>query len=480
MKTKEIIQQLHDFESRNVTFIEADGSWPIVWERAKGAFVWDADGKKYLDLTAAFGVAAAGHANARVVRAGQTQLARLPHAMGDVHPHALKAELAQKLSQITFERWNSIRRDEFHEFQKSKTQLGTRGTRPSGKTIFTNSGFEAVEAALKTAILATGRHGVIAFTGAYHGLGYGTLNATHREYFRKPFQPQLREFVHFAPFPIPARGSRREEAHFKNRKSEIGNRKFPEPPHVGCYEVEQRLRQLFRRKKIGAILVEPVQARGGINVPPPEFLPLLRKLCDEFGALLIADEIYTGFGRTGKWFACEHSGVAPDLICLGKALTGGFPLSACVGRADLMDAAWPPSKGEALHTSTFLGNPVGCAMALAQIAEIERQKLPERSAQLGGFLFAELQSKIPGGKFQIAVRGQGLMAGVELRRHDGSPATAETFAAVKNLLQRGYIFLPEGEHGNVISFTPPLTITKLQLAKAVAALAEVLTTDGHR
>ena len=118
-----------------------------------------------------------------------------------------------------------------------------------------------------------------------------------------------------------------------------------------------------------------MQARGGINIPPPEFLPLLRKLCDEHGALLILDEIYTGFGRTGKWFACEHTGVVPDLICLGKALTGGFPLSACVGRADLMDAAWPASRGEAIHTSTFLGHPVGCAMALAQIKEIEQLEI---------------------------------------------------------------------------------------------------------
>ena len=362
--TRNILQQLRDFESRNITFIEPDGSWPIVWERVKDVFVWDADGKKYLDLTGAFGVAAAGHANPRVVKAGQAQLARLPHAMGDVHPHALKAQLARELSRITFERWDKFRWDELHE---SKI-LGTRVTRPSGKTIFCNSGFEAVEAALKTAILATGRHGVIAFTGAYHGLGYGALNATHRDFFRKPFQTQLREFARFVQFP--------------EKTADLA-------------AVEFQIRHLFRREWVGAILVEPVQARGGINIPPPEFLPLLRKLCDEFGALLIPDEIYTGFGRTGKWFACEHAAVAPDLICLGKALTGGFPLSACVGRADLMDAAWPPSKGEALHTSTFLGNPVGCAMALAQIAEIEKLKLPERAAELGEFLLAQFSRVQP-------------------------------------------------------------------------------------
>jgi 4-aminobutyrate aminotransferase-like enzyme len=164
--TKKTLALLRAYESRNVTFIEPDGSWPIVWERARGANVWDADGKKYLDLTAAFGVAAAGHANPQVVRVGQRQMEKLLHAMGDVHPHALKARLARELSAITFERW------------------ANHGT---GKTIFCNSGFEAVEAALKTALLATGRRGVIAFEGGYHGLGYGALNATHREHFRGPF-----------------------------------------------------------------------------------------------------------------------------------------------------------------------------------------------------------------------------------------------------------------------------------------------------
>jgi 4-aminobutyrate aminotransferase-like enzyme len=439
-ETQKILQQLRDYESRNILFQEADGSWPIVWERAKGVHVWDAEGKKYLDLTAAFGVAAAGHANPNVVKAGQKQMAKLLHAMGDVHPHALKAELAQKLSQVTFERWAA---------EKRKAESGKAKT---GKAIFSNSGFEAVESALKTAALATKKRGVIAFAGAYHGLGYGALNVTHRDFFRSPFQSQLREFGHFVLFP--------------KKTSDLAT-------------VEFQIRNFFRRERVGAILVEPVQARGGCNVPPKEFLPLLRKLCDEFGALLILDEIYTGFGRTGKWFACEHSQTIPDLICLGKALTGGFPLSACVGRADLMDAAWPPSRGEAIHTSTFLGHPVGCAMALAQISEIEKLNLPERSAELGEFLLDELKTKISNSKLKIDVRGLGLMAGIELQLPDGKPATDITIQAIKMLLHRGYIFLPEGEHGNVISFTPPLTITKAQLAKAVAELQKALTTDGH-
>ncbi len=408
--------------------MEPDGSWPVVWDRARDVHVWDQEGKKYLDLTAAFGVAAAGHANPNVVKAGQVQLARLPHAMGDVHPHALKAELARELSRITFEKW----------------------TQKTGKTIFCNSGFEAVEAALKTAMLGTGRQGVVAFTGAYHGLGYGALNVTHRDFFRRGFHYQLREFGHFAPFPV--------------KSNDLS-------------AVEWFIRRVIRRERIGAILVEPIQARGGIHLPPPGFLPMLRKLCDENSAFLILDEIYTGFGRTGKWFACQHAQTTPDLICLGKALTGGFPLSACVGRADIMDAAWPVSRGEAVHTSTFLGNPVGCAMALAQIAEIEKLELPDRAAELGEFLLQELATHITPQKLSVAVRGLGLMAGVELKLPDGKPATEITLKAIKTLLQRGFIFLPEGEHANVIGFTPPLTITKLQLSQSVKALAEVLAAD---
>jgi 4-aminobutyrate aminotransferase-like enzyme len=442
-----ILQQLRAYESRNVTFCDPDGTWPIVWERARGVHVWDTDGKKYLDLTAAFGVAAAGHANPRVVAAGQKQMSTLLHAMGDVHPHALKVQLARELSRITFERWSR----------------NTRATGLTGKVIFCNSGFEAVEAALKTALLATDKRGIVAFAGAYHGLGYGTLNATHRDHFRGPFRSQLREFGHFVPFPVAT-----------DVRRHTSSQRKPGLPHVGFKEVEKQLRQIFRREKIGAILVEPIQARGGINIPPSEFLPWLRKMCDRHGALLILDEIYTGFGRTGKWFACEHSGVIPDLICLGKALTGGFPLSACVGRAELMDAAWPVSHGEAIHTSTFLGHPVGCAMALAQIGEIRRHKLCERSALLGEFLLRRLRLATGNQASTKSVRGLGLMAGLELRQTDGAPATKKSLHCIKAMLQRGFILLPEGEHGNVISFTPPLTITRAELTRCVDNLAEVL------
>ncbi|HEY5912034.1 MAG TPA: aspartate aminotransferase family protein [Verrucomicrobiae bacterium] len=441
--TRRTLALLRAYESRNVTFQEPDGSWPIVWDRARGVHVWDAEGRKYLDLTAAFGVAAAGHANPRVVKAGQRQMAKLLHAMGDVHPHPLKARLARELSRITFERWRS---------------------HSSGKAIFCNSGFEAVEAALKTAMLATGKPGVIAFEGAYHGLGYGALNATHRGHFRGPFLSQLGQFGYFVPFPSVGQASRPSLSKARDRITDKLN---------GCFTVEKQIRRLLRAKKIGAILVEPIQVRGGINIPDPRFLPMLRRLCTEHGTLLILDEIYTGFGRTGRWFACEHPAVVPDLICLGKALTGGFPLSACVGRADLMDAAWLPSTGEAIHTSTFLGHPVGCAMALAQIRELSNRGLIERSRRLGEHLSSLLFSHITQTS-TCSSRGLGLLAGVELLTSAGKPATDAALTLIKRLLHQGYIFLPEGEHANVISFTPPLTISPRQLQDAVEALATVL------
>ncbi|RME95060.1 MAG: aspartate aminotransferase family protein [Verrucomicrobia bacterium] len=430
-RTRQVLARLRRYESRNILFIDPDGDWPIVWERAADCTVWDADGRSYLDLTAAFGVAAAGHANPRVVAAGQAQMARLLHAMGDVHPHPGKAELARRLSELTFERWS--------------------GGATHGKTILCNSGFEAVEAALKTAFLATGRHRVLAFEGAYHGLGYGALTTTHRPFFRSPFRRQLREFARFVPFPLRPE----EEAETRRRM-----------------DAEQA------RAPVGAVLVEPIQARGGIRVPPAGFLRELRQWCDRHGALLVLDEIYTGFGRTGRWFACEHEEVTPDLICLGKALTGGFPMSACVGRADLMDAAWPASEGEALHTSTFLGHPVGCAMALAQTTELRRRRLVERSARLGEALLAWLQ-EIPAPRgVRLDARGRGLMAGLELRDRQGRPATALAVRVVKRLLREGYVFLPEGDAANVIAFTPPLTIPREALRRAVEALGRAIAAEA--
>lgn len=440
-ESQRVLRLLRQYESRNVTFVSRDGSWPVVWHRARGVRVWDVDGRQYIDLTAAFGVANTGHANPRVVKAAKQQISRLPHAMGDVHPHPLKAELARTLSQITFERW----------------QCGQHG-----KTIFGNSGFEAVEAALKTAMLATGRPGVIVFEGAYHGLGYGALNVTHRDFFRAPFIKQLGGFAYFAPFPStgPVSGVGKPGMSTENR--------------VKLEKTMAAIERIARKHPIGAVLVEPIQGRAGIRIPVHGFLPALRSWCDANDVLLILDEIYTGFGRTGAWFACDHENVVPDLICLGKALTGGFPLSACVGKADLMDNAWPDATGEAIHTSTFLGNPIGCAMALAQIEELKAAGLIERSAILGEFLLQQLGAISAPSSLLLNPRGMGLMAGLELVRRDCSPATSEAISVLKEMLLCGYIMLAEGEASNVLSITPPLTIGAVDLQRAVKTIEHAL------
>ena len=429
------LKLLQRYESRNVTHLAADGAWPIVWERAKGVHVWDTDGKKYLDLTGAFAVAATGHANPRVTQAGQLQLETLPHAMGDVHPHALKGQLARELSKLTYERWA---RNEFRHvhYRCLPHEMPPR----HAKTIFCNSGFEAVEAALKTAHLATNKPGVIAFDGAYHGLGYGALSTTHRKMFHEPFKKQLGQFSHFAQFPETDQARRETVAHVK---------------------------KLFKKHLIGAVLVEPIQGRAGLRVPPLRFLGDLKALCEEHHALLIFDEIYTGFGRTGEWFAADAGKFFPDLICLGKALTNGFPLSACVGRATVMDRAWPASEGEAIHTSTFLGHPVGCAMALAQLQELKEKKLVTQARRLGKKFETMCQHiAIPGARHA----GRGLMAGLAFDKSEGP----RVLNAVKEMLRRGYILLPAGEHGQVIAFSPPLTITEKQLERTLVTLQKVM------
>lgn len=436
-RTSETLGRLQRYESRNITFLDPGAGWPIVWKRARGCRVQDESGRWYLDLTAAFGVAAAGHANPAVVRAGRRQMGELLHAMGDVHPHALKARLAMELSRLTFGRW-------------TRRRAGRPAGPETGKVIFGCSGFEAVEAALKTARLATGRPGVIAFRGGYHGVGYGALNATERGHFRDPFRDQLREFGRFVDFPGAG----------------------PDDPSGPATEaaLERALDEAAAPGDIGAIIAEPMQARGGIRIPPPWFLPCLRRWADRHGALLILDEIYTGFGRTGAWFACEHSGVVPDLVCLGKALTGGFPLSACVGRARVMDA-WPEAMGEAIHTSTYLGHPVGCAMALAQIAELRRLDLPRRAARMGRRIEAGLQAlqhRFPDRVSRVSAVG--LMAGIAWRRADGGPDTVLSVDLMQEVLRRGVLLLPEGEHSEVTGITPPLTLTEAQWAQALRCL----------
>ena len=421
--SRKLIEKLAHFESQNVTF--SNEHFPIFWERASGGNVWDADGNRYLDMTSGFGVCGLGHGATAQAMAAQSS--KLVHGLGDVHPSPLKASLCQALSRITFERWKE----------------------GPAKTILCNSGSEAVEAALKTALLHSGKPGVLSFTGAYHGLGHGSLETCGLPFFRDPFAGQLAHFGVRLPYPYCFRCPFGRTEGFR-----LEGRDFPNCSSACIESLHAQLDKTIRHREIGCILVEPVQGRGGDIVPPKDFLPLLRQVCDEYKILLIVDEIYTGFHRTGRFFACEHSGVVPDIICLGKGLTGGFPLSACVGKSHVMDA-WPRSDGEALHTSTFLGHPVGCAMALAAISEHEKPGVATRAKNAGLFLRAALPV-VP----NTHLRGLGALIGLELLTQKGAPDASTVSRVVGDALKSGLILLGGGSDGNVLSFAPTFDLTE--------------------
>ena len=441
-RSRQLAARLQRVESRNVTLVTDD--WPVFWERAEGVNVWDADGNRFLDFTAGFGVAGLGHSSAPVRNALTAQAGRLLHAMGDVHPAESKVELCEMLGELTFGRWGTGR----------------------GKVILGNSGSDAIEAALKTAVLHSGQPGVLVFEGAYHGLGYGALEASALEFFRAPFAAQLGRFAVSVPYPYCYRCPFGHGGGFALEGGE-----FPNCCSACLGDLGKRIRAEISRREIGAILVEPVQGRGGDLVPPRDFLRLLRQICDEEKILLIADEIYTGLNRTGRLFACEHSDVVPDIICLGKALTSGFPLSACVGRAAVMDA-WPESSGEALHTSTFLGNPLGCVMALASLREHAKPETAAKVRAAGRHLRAALE-KIRSPRIGN-LRGVGLLVGVEIIGADGAPDAATVACCVAALLQRGLLLLAGGRHGNVISLAPPFDLAGEESEFLASRLAEAL------
>ena len=274
---------------------------------------------------------------------------------------------------------------------------------------------------------------MLAFTGGYHGLSYGALDVTARADFRGPFLPQMGRFTTHVPFG----GSLEEiEAHLQTGQ-------------------------------FGAVLCEPVQGRGGIVEPPPGWLGALRQLCTRHGVLLILDEIFTGWGRTGDWFACQHENVTPDILCVGKAMGGGLPISACVAPATIMNA-WPLSEGEALHTSTFLGNPVACAASLAALHVLQEENLPAIAKETGVYFSAQLrtlQAAHPG-KIQD-VRGRGLMLGLLFVSRE------ECLPLVPAALQKGLIMLPAG-HGDVLEFVPPLVVSRIQIDWCVGVLDDLL------
>jgi 4-aminobutyrate aminotransferase-like enzyme len=435
-----LADRLRAVECRNVTHLTDD--WPIFWEEAAGTNVRDADGNVYIDLSAGFGVALLGHSHPAIVAAVTEQARRLVHGMGDVHPPEIRVRLLERLCALA--PW------------------------PGARAALASTGSEAVEVALKTAQLATGKPGVLAFESGYHGLTLGSLAATAREDFRRPFARRLYPGVTFVPFPVASRAT------------------VPSPVEAdrrACDEALGLVREALRvgapnGDPIGAVLVEPVQGRAGARLAPAGFMAGLTQLAREADVLVIADEVLTGMGRCGALLASERVGLEPDLVCVGKALGGGLPISACIGSADVMDA-WPRSDGEALHTSTFLGHPLACAAALAALECIESERVFERAESTGSRLLDGLSERLSSARRVEEVRGLGLLLGIELgeareggTRMERSGASASDGGARVALgaLRRGVIVLPAGDVGQVVELTPPVTSTDEQLEYALDAL----------
>ncbi|MCA9632197.1 MAG: aspartate aminotransferase family protein [Myxococcales bacterium] len=392
----------------------------IVYSTAKGSNVLDVDGNRYVDLAAGFGALLLGHAHPRILKVLELQAERLMQALGDVYTSEPRIALCERLARLYPER---------------------------AQVILGQSGADAVSAALKTAVLATGKSGVVAFEGSYHGLSYGPLAATSlRESYRQPFAEQLNPAVRFVPYPAS----------------------------VGLLDLAlERVRFELVRGDVGAVLVEPILGRGGVIVPPQGFLEELKELTQQHGALLIADEIWTALGRAGDMLVSVARGVTPDLICLGKGLGGGLPISACIGSVETM-AAWR-REHEVVHTATFAGAPLACATAIATLDVLRRDRLVERAHEVGQAFGARLRAAVEGAAPDCTVRGQGLMWGVELPQRGNGGAAVRLMRA---LLEAGYIVSTGGGTRDVMVLTPSLVIGENQLEAFVAELPLALQACG--
>jgi 4-aminobutyrate aminotransferase/(S)-3-amino-2-methylpropionate transaminase len=397
------------------TRLSGEEQAPIVYARGEGANVFDVDDNRYVDLTAGFGALLLGHRPAQVAAVIEEQSGKLWLALGDVYPSDAKVALCERLAALL-------------PGTGSRVMLGT-------------SGADAVTAALKTAVLATGRPGVVAFEGAYHGLSHGPLAACGlRPSFREPFAGQLGVHVQFAPYPA-------DDAGFA--------------ASLGAVD------RALGTGQVGAVLVEPILGRGGCIVPPPSFLPSLREACDRAGALLVCDEVWTGLGRSGAWLAVHDAGVRADVLCLGKGLGGGLPISACIGSEEAM-SAWGAHGGSTIHTGTHFGAPIACAAAMAVLDALEQRDLPARARAAGERWMTALRERTVGAGVH-EVRGRGLMVGVSL---DGGGPRA--LAVTRKLLARGWVVLTGGMAGDVLTLTPPLDVDEALLSAFADDLGDVL------
>jgi len=368
--------------------------------RGKGALVWDINGNEYIDCTGSYGVCIVGHCHPRVVEAVQRQVETLIACHASFY-NDVRSELLEKLIRIA----------------------------PKGldKVFLSNSGAESVECAIKLARKYSGKPEIIAMVGAFHGKTMGALSATWKKKYRDPFMPLVPGFKHVPPDNL------------------------------------EKVRDAIT-EKTAAVIVEPVRGEGGVRVPSDDFLPGLREICDEKDVLLIFDEVQTGFGRTGKVFACEHWNVVPDIMCLAKSVAGGIPMGATFARQEVMSAF---QRGE--HSSTFSGNPLVCAAASAAIDVLVEERLPERAATLGRYFKGKLEGLQEKYRIVREVRGLGLMLGMELR--------FDVYNILLGCMDRGVLVLDAGR--NVVRFLPPLVIEKEQIDRVVEVLDVVMENENR-
>ncbi len=368
---------------------------PVTLVRGKGVLLFDAEGKEYIDCTGGYGTCIVGHAHPDVAEAIAQQAHKLISCHGSTYNDA-RANLLSILATIL----------------------------PSGldRVFLSNSGPESIELAIKLARKSTGKRKIVAIKGGFHGKTHGALSATWESKYRKNYEPLVPDFVHI-PF-----------GNFEEAKAIIS-------------------------KDTAAVLVEPIQGESGIRVPSPDWLPLLRNLTQDTGALMIADEIQTGFGRTGRMFACNHYGVTPDIMCLGKGIASGLPIGVTVAPERIMASM---TVGE--HSSTFGGNPVVCAAAEATIKVLLKEQLVENAANSGAYLKDRLLDMQRELRIIREVRGVGLMLGMEMR--------FDVYSILQSVLQNGVLMLDAGR--NVLRFLPPLSIRKEHIDRVVTCLKSVL------
>jgi 4-aminobutyrate aminotransferase/(S)-3-amino-2-methylpropionate transaminase len=401
---------------------------PLVADHAQGSEMWDAAGHRYIDFVGGIGVMNVGHNHPRVMAAVREQLDRFTHTAFQVVMYESYLRLAERLCEVA-------------------PGSGAK------KAIFFSTGAEAVENAVKIARAATGRSAIVSFTGAFHGRTLLALSLTGTvNPYKQNFGPYAAE-VYQTQFPYAYRGWTTEAA---------------------LAQLGELFASVVAPDRVAAIIIEPVLGEGGFIPAPPDFLQQLRELTARHGILLIADEIQTGFGRTGKFFAIEHSGVEPDLVTVAKSLAAGFPLSAVVGRAEVMDAPAPGGLG-----GTYAGNPVACAAGLAVMDVMRDERLPERAARIGSVIEERMRSWAAEHELVGDVRVMGAMAGMELVRDRKSkvPADTETARILALAREHGLLLLRSGMHHNVIRTLMPLTIPDDQLLEGLdilgSALAEV-------